>query len=71
MTDLCDDGMHIADLLHYLRIVERSTDPGTDVKVIVLRTALCLIFLSWATRLYWHFANFFLVQEQAQLIETC
>ena len=29
---ICDDGMHIADLLCKLKTVERSLHPGTDAK---------------------------------------
>ena len=39
VSDLCDGGMHIADLLFKLRTVERSINPGTDAKVIHLPTA--------------------------------
>ena len=35
----CDDGMHIADLLFKLKTVERSVNPGTDAKVILLPAA--------------------------------
>ena len=33
---ICDYGMHIADLLFKLRTVERSINPCTDTKVILL-----------------------------------
>ena len=33
---ICDDGMHIADLLFKLRTVETSINPGNDTKVILL-----------------------------------
>ena len=33
---ICDNGMHIADLLFKLKAVERSIHPGTDAKVIFL-----------------------------------
>ena len=36
MEEICDDGMNIGDLLHKLRTVERSINPGTDAKVILL-----------------------------------
>ena len=39
MSELCDCGMHIADLLFELRTVERSIHPGTDAKVILLSAA--------------------------------
>ena len=39
MEKICDDGMHIADLLFKLKTVERSVNPGTDAKVILLPAA--------------------------------
>ena len=39
MEKICDDGMHIADLLFKLRTVDRSINPGTDAKVILLPAA--------------------------------
>ena len=33
---ICDNGMHIADLLFKLKTVERFIDPGTYAKVILL-----------------------------------
>ena len=39
---ICNDGMHIADLLFKLRTVERSINPGTDAKVILL-PAVCIM----------------------------
>ena len=36
VEDICDEGMNIGDLLHKLRTVERSINPGTDAKVILL-----------------------------------
>ena len=32
---ICDDGVHIADLLFKVKTVERSINPGTDAKVIL------------------------------------
>ena len=42
VSELCDGGMHIADLLFKLRTVERSIHPGTDAKVILL-PAVCIM----------------------------
>ena len=39
MEEICDDGMHIADLLFKLRTVERSINPCTDAKAILLPAA--------------------------------
>ena len=39
MTKLCDNGTHVADLLHNLKTVERSIDPCTDANVILLPAA--------------------------------
>ena len=36
MEKICDDSMHIADLLFKLRTVEISSNPFTDAKVILL-----------------------------------
>ena len=42
MEEICDAGMHIADLLFKLRTVERSVNPCTDA-IVILLPAACIM----------------------------
>ena len=46
MEKICDNDMHITDLLFKVKTVERSINPGTDAKVILLPAA-CIMSEQW------------------------
>ena len=69
MEEICDDGMHIADLLFKLKTVERSINPGIYAKDILLPAASIMSecslmtdgdFLRHVTQLAKLFVDFFL-----------